>query len=360
MDEKKIGQLIKKLRENKSKSQQQLADDLHVSRTLVTKWESGKIALTTQNLKSLSEYFNISTDEILAGEEKNSENVEMIENIKYKLYDSNNLLKKKAKIYFSSIITLIFCFLVYFFVTFYNSVKVYTINVDEDSNMEIKNGILVKTRDKIYLRLEPKLLNKTMEVESIKLYYKINGEIKDVLKLDSISAISINDFYEEQEYFDFNKFDSIKNNLYIKITYKDNVEENLSFKLKRDYVNSKLFFIKRNTSKEKIEEDVSPNKIFDDIMSKNLEDTFSVNYNKKEYNIRILDSQIYIIYEFNNKKEKLVYDTFDGVYFNKESSGKIIYSYSINDNICIIGDCENYVSDYKMFLEILKLTEKQM
>lgn len=70
MDDKKVGVFIKELREGKSLSQQQLADELFVSRTLVTKWESGKISLTSTNLKSLCNFFNVSSDEMLVGTRK--------------------------------------------------------------------------------------------------------------------------------------------------------------------------------------------------------------------------------------------------------------------------------------------------
>lgn len=357
MDEKKIGQLLKKLRENKSLSQQQLADELHVSRTLVTKWESGKIALTTQNLITLSEYFNITTDEILSGAEKNSENAEMIDNIKFRLYARNNTLQKKSKRYFSISIILIFCFLIYFFITFYNSVNVYTITADDNHNISIKNGLLIKTRDKIYLRLEPKILDDKIKVQSAQLYYQLNGERTDILKLNDISTISINDFYEEQEYFEFSKFDSLKDNLYISVIYNNDSEENIKLKLKKDYVNSKLFFVKHKitNANEIVKEKSEEKNIFENVIQNNLENSFLISYNKKEYDIHVLDTQIYMIYNSNEKKEKLIYDNFDGVYFNKESSNRLVYSYSINDNVCIVGNCDDYEEDCKKFLEILEL-----
>ncbi len=356
MDEKKIGQLIKKLRENKSLSQQQLADELHVSRTLVTKWENGKIALTSQNLLTLSEYFDITTDEILSGEEKNTENAEIIDSIKFRLYARNNTLQRKLKRYFSISIILVFCFLIYFFIMFYNSVNVYTITSDDNHNISIKNGLLIKTRDKIYLRLEPKILNDKIKVQSAQLYYQLN-ERTDILELNDISTISINDFYEEQEYFEFSKFNSLKDNLYINVIYNNDSEENIKLKLKKDYVNSKLFFVKHKlkNANEIVKEKSKEKNIFENIIQNNLENSFLISYNKKEYDIHVLDTQIYMIYNSNEKKEKLIYDNFDGVYFNKESSNKLIYSYSANDNVCIVGNCDDYEEDYKKFLKILEL-----
>ncbi len=357
MDDKKVGVFIKELREGKSLSQQQLADELFVSRTLVTKWESGKISLTSTNLKSLCNFFNVSSDEMLVGTRKSKDNIDQIENAKYKLYDQNNLLKKKVKVCFFFIISLIFLFFTYFFITFYSSVNIYTITADDCHNITIKNGLLIKTRDKIYLRLEPEILNDKIKVQSAQLYYQLNGEQTDILKLNDISTISINDFYEEQEYFEFSKFNSLKDNLYINVIYNNDSEENIKLKLKKDYVNSKLFFIKykiKNTN-EIAKEKTEDKNIFENIIQNNSEKSFLVSYNKKEYDIHVFDTQIYMVYNLNEKKEKLIYDNFDSVYFNKESSNKLVYSYSINDNNCIVGSCDDYEVEYKKFLEILEL-----
>ena len=87
MDSDKIGKFLKHLREEKQLSQNELAEKLYVSRTLVNKWERGKANLTLANLKVISEYFNISVGEILFGERENKNNKEEISNIKYKIYN---------------------------------------------------------------------------------------------------------------------------------------------------------------------------------------------------------------------------------------------------------------------------------
>lgn len=355
MDNKRIGKFIKELREEKKLSQQQLADKLFVSRSLVTKWESGKISLTSTNLKSLCEFFYITSDEMLSGVRKTVDNVDQIENVKYRLYDQNKLLKKRIKICFFSIISLVFIFFMYFFITFYNSVQIYTVNIDEKSNFLIDNGLFIKTQDKIYLRLEPKQLNNCDKIEYMKLYYELNGQKKEILKLSSFSVVSINDYIQEQEYFEFDKFDSIKNNLYISFIYKDSTEINIKLKIKKDYSNSKIFFLKHNRkmTNNNVYKNNQDNSI-NEVINKHAEKNFLVSHNKVNYKIYVLDTQIYMTYKLKDTEEKIVYNNFDREYFSKECNDKTIYSYNIGTDECIVGNCKKYSDDYKKFLEVLE------
>ncbi len=60
---------LQQLRKQKKMTQEQLADKLFVSRTAVSKWESGKGYPNIESLKSLAKLFDVSIDELLSGEE---------------------------------------------------------------------------------------------------------------------------------------------------------------------------------------------------------------------------------------------------------------------------------------------------
>ena len=60
---------IQELRKRKGITQEELAEQLFVSRTAVSKWESGRGFPNIESLKTLSVYFGISLDELLSGEE---------------------------------------------------------------------------------------------------------------------------------------------------------------------------------------------------------------------------------------------------------------------------------------------------
>lgn len=60
---------LQQLRKEKSMTQEQLAEELFVSRTAISKWESGKGYPNIDSLKSISKLFSISIDNLLSGEE---------------------------------------------------------------------------------------------------------------------------------------------------------------------------------------------------------------------------------------------------------------------------------------------------
>lgn len=57
------------LRKQNNMTQEQLAEKLYVSRTAVSKWESGKGYPNIESLKSISRLFSVTIDDLLSGEE---------------------------------------------------------------------------------------------------------------------------------------------------------------------------------------------------------------------------------------------------------------------------------------------------
>lgn len=79
---------LQQLRTLKNLTQEQLAEQLYVSRTAISKWESGKGYPNIESLKCISKYFSITIDELLSGEElitlaetENHSNVKRIYNM---------------------------------------------------------------------------------------------------------------------------------------------------------------------------------------------------------------------------------------------------------------------------------------
>lgn len=64
-----FGEKLAQLRKDSNLTQEQLAEKLYVSRTAVSKWESGKGYPNIDSLKQLSKVFNISIDTLLSGGE---------------------------------------------------------------------------------------------------------------------------------------------------------------------------------------------------------------------------------------------------------------------------------------------------
>lgn len=60
---------LQQLRTGKNLTQEQLAEQLYVSRTAISKWENGKGYPNIESLKCISKFFLVSIDELLSGEE---------------------------------------------------------------------------------------------------------------------------------------------------------------------------------------------------------------------------------------------------------------------------------------------------
>ena len=60
---------LQELRKNRGLTQEELAEVLYVSRTAISKWESGRGMPNIESLKAISKFFNVSLDDLLSGEE---------------------------------------------------------------------------------------------------------------------------------------------------------------------------------------------------------------------------------------------------------------------------------------------------
>ncbi|MDD6795639.1 MAG: helix-turn-helix transcriptional regulator [Clostridiaceae bacterium] len=85
---------LQQLRKQKNLTQEQLAEKLYVSRTAISKWESGKGYPSIESLKCISKFFKITIDELLSGEElisiaetESKTNLEKVYNLIYGILD---------------------------------------------------------------------------------------------------------------------------------------------------------------------------------------------------------------------------------------------------------------------------------
>lgn len=60
---------LQEFRKQKGLTQVELAELLYVSRTAISKWESGRGFPNIESLKAISKFFSVSLDELLSGEE---------------------------------------------------------------------------------------------------------------------------------------------------------------------------------------------------------------------------------------------------------------------------------------------------
>ena len=70
MDQMKIGELLRKLRNEKHLSQEQLAEKLNVSSRSVSRWENGNTMPDISLIIELADFYDIDIRELLNGERK--------------------------------------------------------------------------------------------------------------------------------------------------------------------------------------------------------------------------------------------------------------------------------------------------
>ena len=90
---------LQELRKNRGLTQEELAEALYVSRTAISKWESGRGYPSIDSLKQISSYFSVTIDDLLSGEKllfiaetENKSNMQQICNLLFGIMDICSLM----------------------------------------------------------------------------------------------------------------------------------------------------------------------------------------------------------------------------------------------------------------------------
>ena len=91
-----FGEKLQELRKCRGLTQEELAEALYVSRTAISKWESGRGYPNIESLKDISKFFSVSIDELLSGEKllsiAETENKSNLRNMCSRLFGVTDLL----------------------------------------------------------------------------------------------------------------------------------------------------------------------------------------------------------------------------------------------------------------------------
>ena len=89
-----LSEKLQELRKKRDMTQEELAEALYVSRTAISKWESGRGYPSIDSLKEISKFFSVSIDELLSAEKmvsiaekENKDNIRNICNILFGIVD---------------------------------------------------------------------------------------------------------------------------------------------------------------------------------------------------------------------------------------------------------------------------------
>lgn len=191
------------LRKKNNISQQELADRLYVDRSLISKWENGKLLPDVKYFDSLCNIFNISLTELLSCKIGSKEDEVVINYIKNN-NKKKNVLKKSLIISVLLVFVISFIFLFYYFTNNYNKVNVYRIDCIYD-DFEIKDGLLIIAGDNTYLKIGSirslSFDSFGEEIQDIKIYNEddllYQGNSKKVVNDIKITKDNIYDIYIE-------------------------------------------------------------------------------------------------------------------------------------------------------------------
>lgn len=342
MNYEKIGLFIRKLREEKNWSQETLADKLCCERTKINKIENGKRYVKMEDLILLSEIFELSIEELITGEKRNKKNQKQIEITFNEYLKSQNTKVKRMRLgMIISVILLVSVFsiftILYFFQN-YKTIRVYKFSGNSE-NYEIKDGLLILSKDKIYLKVD----NINPEVDEISIYSELNN--KQTLVYSGSADVLLKDNYGYSSLISYKEFIKSKQKIFIVIN-----GERVNLNFREDFVNNGIFYKQENNiGKSKSDEILIPQKIKDNFQcEENLchldLDSESLLFNNGV--LSVIKNEQYYSYELSN-------NLFE--YQNQKNSTKdFVILISNNDINCVSGNCKNsqeiYDNFYKLYI----------
>lgn len=338
MEENNFSTFIKELRMEKGLSQEELAKALYVHRTTVNKWENDNVIPLNDKLLLIADYFDISVDELLNGKRSDintassTRNNSIVELIKFKT--------RSQKLYIYSVLViliLILCFLAYYFISNYNSVKLYRV-YGENKNIRTRDGLLFFSKDKVYFRPGNFYDNNDniVDVDLIRLYY-FDASGDEVILLTG----SDKELYVEKEKSKEAFIDRIYKNekFYMDACYKNSCQK-MELSYFNDFSNDNL--INNEIKNKSVSELDTKVKSKEELINGLIENGFKFNENDMNY-VKNDDDVVYSYLTFA-----------DVIYINsvKKKSNFLLKIY-LNTNTIIVNENINldnmkniYISDY--------------
>ena len=175
-----IGQIIKGLRKRNGLTQSKLAEIIHVSDKTISKWELGLSVPESDILVKLSEYFNVSVEDLIKGNKK----ILITKDI------------KKKRIMVGILICLIFILSILLFNSYYKRKSdIYVLSGNDNYSL---NGLIYNTSKKQVIELNnlsTKLDFGNDLTQEIAIILKSNNTIINSLEFDNETPLSpVNDY----------------------------------------------------------------------------------------------------------------------------------------------------------------------
>lgn len=346
IDNEKVGKFIENLRKEKGLTQQDLADILSVSNQAVSKWEGGRNLPDIAIQRVICDTFNITMEELHAGERD------------IKKRNKTKKIRKEKKIFsiaLMCIVPVMVFFVVYFIINF-RALKIYY------SNSQITNEENSIRANLLIFKLPRKLI---IFINNI---YPCNYEVKDSdlldLKLYSGNKKLLNSSMIKNDVFEVDALTFDPNNVKLILNIESVTGEKRKFQ--REVKLVKYTSNDRNDDKYKnkslmiLSNDEIVKKLLKDGYINTENEVYEKKIDKDNTLLRIkydLDHEtIEILHVHNSYTEKIVVDyqlkIFRTVVFNNNNidniSEKYVFDLKNEKNICEIGECATLKNTRKM------------
>lgn len=358
MDYEKIAKFLVELRSEKKLTQEALSKVLCVDRGTISKWERAVYLPSIEMLVKISEFYDVTVNELVYGARKTKDNAKDVDNVSIAVMKENVRKVRKLTIFFSTIIFLLIAIMpfIYFFSN-YNSIKVYKIG-GESEHFNSLNGLMIVTKKNSYIRFGMvNAFNENDKVTEARLYYKNGDEEINLRTRENLEDLIVNK-YGYDEYFSYRDVDKFMDNLYLEVN-SDKYDETIKLKFRKVESNDDFIYTLNNN----VSDDESSNVIDDDI-PKYVRDNFKYDSDKKVYvyehensNCKIneiysKDTGYYYVI-VGNSDEEMKYSLSlknEELSFKKISNNEIVLSfdYRLNDNTCKNGACNaDCINEFK-------------
>ena len=367
MDYEKIAKFLVELRSEKKLTQEALAKVLCVDRGTISKWERAVYLPSIEMLVTISEFYDVTVNELVYGARKNKDNAKDVDNVSIAVMKENVRKVRKLTIFFSTIIFLLVAIMpfIYFFSN-YNSIKVYKIG-GESEHFNSLNGLMIVTKKNSYIRFGMvNAFNENDKVTEARLYYKNGDEEINLRTRENLEDLIVNK-YGYDEYFSYRDVDKFMDNLYLEVN-SDKYDETIKLKFRKVESNDNFVYTLNNN----VSDDESSNVIDDDI-PKYVRDNFKYDSDSKSYVYEHKDGDVSIVEKYskytkdyylsvinNDISEEYNYDCkMKFLKYIKFKSNNVVleFQYSYLDSKCFSEICdtnvvENFINNYIKKLEI--------
>ena len=380
---------ISKIRKDKNLTQKQLAEKLGVSDRTISKWEKGDSTPDGISIYKICNELGISPNAIVLQKKT------PLDYIRYTLKCISKFLKFIGHNILIIIAVIVFILLFLFFINNYKAVTIYKLNYNSSDNITVERGYFIKSKVRSLLLIDNISINKIdYEIDTInlELYTMAIGEKVLIYESNTLDDIVIDELNDYPTVLKSDIINSMKNNLHLEINVTDTFGETHHYKalifLKEYFSNDKIAYQNYPSELTQTSLPTYSNKIITDLDYNN-ETIESFDYSESDNlnnEIDIEDKLSNIGYTYNpetntynktdgikNIEYDLNYETLT-VKFKMDKDEFLIYYYINKNRIdfyltqnnkqtvyfqyfvmyetknCIIGDCDNYISEIDYIL----------